>query len=151
MAFKAFEAFERRRRAFLRELRGRVNLARHPAQGEDLGRPARGCDLALLLRPDANPDARLERHLLAAHRQRRPPLERRVDLLLAVVALVVLGVALEAGRKLDRRDPERGDAEAGADSPKAATEDRLEVLGALHGQVGHRPPLSSVRAAGGYA
>src|SRR5581483_2490640 len=101
------------------------------------GRLVAGDQLALLGRADAREDARLELVVLAADAEDDPAPEHRVDLLLIVVRLIMLGVVREVRGQVDHREPEGGDTETRPGAPETAAEDRLEVLDPLDGHVWH--------------
>jgi hypothetical protein len=79
--------------------------------------------------------------LLAAGMEGDLTLEHRVDLLLAVSGVIVLGMAVGVRRKAQDLHSERGHAQARTGLEKASPERCLEVLRAPHGDIGHGPTL----------
>src|SRR6185369_3561150 len=100
-----------------------------------------GYQLAGLIRADPSERSRHEDVLLAAGMEGDLTLEHRVDLLLAVRGVVVLGVAVGLRRKAQNLHPEGGHAQARARLEKASPKRCLEVLRAPHGDIGHEPTL----------
>ena len=103
---------DRVRSPLLGELRRLVGRARGAADRENARRRLAGDDLPLLALPRRAPRRPARAR---TPRRRRPRVaaarEHRVDLLLVVVGLVVLGVVVEVRRQLHHREAERAHAE----------------------------------------
>ena len=95
-------------------------------------------DLALDAGADAGDVVGVEREALAFDLDLAAAAQRQVDLLLAVLAVVVLGVAVEVGRQVDHLHAERLDPELGPGALEGAAVDGLHVVDLLHRVSAHR-------------
>ena len=84
----------------------------------------------------------VEREALALDLDLAAAAQGHVDLLLAVLLVVVLGVVLVVGRHVDDLHAERFDAELGPGALEAAAEDGLHLVDSLHRVSAH---VSSVK------
>src|SRR5262249_39149308 len=82
----------------------------------------------------------VERMALAVYLQLAAAAQRHVDLLLAVFAVIVLGVALEIGRHVDDLHAEGFDPQLGARTLERPSIDGLQLVDLLHRVVAHRGP-----------
>src|SRR6266540_3845962 len=120
-----------------------VRLSGAAAEREQAHALGPGPDLSLHARADAHHSVGVERVALALDLDLASAAERQVDLFLAVLAVVVLGVLVEVRRQVHHLHAPRLDPELRACALEGAAVDGLHLVDPLDGEIPHR---SSSRA-----
>src|SRR5215210_4920684 len=122
----------------LAHVRRLVGLAGAAAQRQDAGALGAGADRSGRRRTDSRHGAGVEPDPLALHVQLSLPAQHEVDLLLALLVVVVLGVLpVDVGRHVEDLHSERGDAQLGSRALERPAEDGLHLVDSLDRVVRH--------------